>query len=356
MDDGNIRALRIIAALLLALGAAMIIQTSFWPDLATGSQPDQTADPASTSRALPPLAQGLIGLGAILAGIYSLAATASTKHAIVLLQCPTSRWDPARWLNRKSRYRFIYRPFGELTNNNASPPQVLMPLSDDFAVITCNQRQHLQDQNYQFMTCDESDTIDRLANKIKLANHELQEYLPRTYTRDDVVYPCILKYNQDGASIGVFQINNEAELDDKTRNKTLNVDYIIQEAILDTREYSTQFLVHEGRIAVHCSYYDNHDQLLFVWPRDKSTSTKRFKLDENSDLYRTFARFLRDYNGLINCNYKLPQGNLKVLEFNARISGDIYALNKYELNELIGTYLQCCGADQEKHQASDRST
>jgi hypothetical protein len=343
------RALPITGVLMLALGVAISIQTPFWRNLVTDNQPGPSANAASTSLVLPPVVHGLMGLGALLAGILCLAAVASTKRAIVLLQCPMSSWDPARWLNRKSRYRFIYRPFGELTNNNASHPQVLMPLSDDFAVITCDQRQHLQDQNYQFMTCDESDTIDRLANKVKLANHELQEYLPRTYTRDAVVYPCVLKYNQDGASFGVFQINNEAELDDKTRNKTLNVDYIIQEAILDTKEYSTQFLVHEGRIAVHCSYYDNHDQSLFIWPRDKSTSTERFKLDENSDLYRTFARFLRDYNGLINCNYKLPQGNLKVLEFNARLSGDIYVFNKDELNKLIATYLRCCDADQEKH-------
>lgn len=355
MDDGNIRALRIIAALLLALGAAMIIQAWIWPDLATGSHPDQTADSTGTSRVLPPLAQGLIGLGAILAGIYSLAAAASTKHAIVLL--PRNRvWNPARWLNKKSRYRFTYRPFAKLSKHSAPRPTVLMPVSDDFAVVISDQGQQLRDQNYLFMTCDDSDTINRLANKVRLAKHELLEYLPRTYTRDDIVYPCVLKYNQDGYSFGVFQIKNEAELDDKTRDKTLNVDYIIQEAILDTKEYSTQFLVHEGKIVFHCSYYNNHDQSIFIWPRDKSTSTVRYTLDEDSDLFRAFARFLSKYNGLINCNYKLPQGNLKVLEFNARLSGDIYVFNKDELNELIGTYLRCCGADQEKHETSDRPT
>jgi hypothetical protein len=118
----------------------------------------------------------------------------------------------------------------------------------------------------------------------------------------------------------------------------INEDYIIQEAILDSREYSTQFIVDGGKIVFHSSYYDEYDSNLFIWPRDKSISTIRFRLDDEK--LKVFEDFFVDYNGLINCNYKVHNGQLKILEFNPRLSGDIYAMSKTDLNELIHLYLK----------------
>lgn len=185
------------------------------------------------------------------------------------------------------------------------------------------------------MTCDKIETNENLSNKVNLSKNKLQKYLPETYSMNNIKYPCILKYNT-GEYKGVFKINNKLELQEKIINKIINKDYILQEAIINNNEYSTQFLLYNGKIVFHASYYDEND--LFIWIYEKSKKRVNFKLNETSFIFDIFKKFLVNYNGLINCNYKIVNNKLKILEFNPRISGYIFSIEKYELKQLINLY------------------
>jgi predicted ATP-grasp superfamily ATP-dependent carboligase len=247
-------------------------------------------------------------------------------------------WDPTKLMKRETPYRYVYRSRRRLIRNKAMVSQALISLSDEFAVYLSENSRRMRENKYLFMACRTGEIVELLSNKVKLSTHRLQEFLPETYDSKNISYPCILKYGESAHSSGVFRIEDKDELDSKTLGRTINEDYIIQEAILDSRECSTQFIVHDGKIVFHSSYYDEYDSKLFIWPRDKSISTIRFRLDDEK--LKVFEEFFVDYNGLINCNYKVHDGHLKILEFNPRLSGDIYAMSKTDLNELVDVYLK----------------
>ncbi len=260
----------------------------------------------------------------------------------IILHPRNSIWNPAKILGKNTSYRFSYRSLRQLETQKSRQSNALIPLCDSFAMHMSENSEKLRQNNYKFMTCKTGSDLQALSNKARLAGHRLQQYLPKTYGLTDVCYPCVLKYSEGYGSNGVFKIGNEKEFDEKTRNLTLNKDYVIQEAIMDKREYSTQFLVNDGKIVFQCGYYDEYISQLFIWPRDKSVATTRFLLDSDGEEFRIFEEFFEDYTGLINCNYKIKEGRLKVLEFNPRLSGDIYNFRKADLEMLISSYLDLC--------------
>ena len=268
----------------------------------------------------------------ILSGIIYKRSTTIVMHPL------NNTWDPTKLMERETPYRYVYRSRRRLMKKKALIPRALISLSDEFAVYLSENSRRMRENKYLFMACRTGEIVELLSNKVKLSTHRLQEFLPETYDSKNISYPCILKYGKSTYSNGVFRIEDKDELDSKTLGRTINEDYIIQEAILDSRECSTQFIVHDGKIVFHSSYYDEYDSKLFIWPRDKSISTIRFRLDDEK--LKVFEEFFVDYNGLINCNYKVHDGHLKILEFNPRLSGDIYAMSKTDLNELVDVYLK----------------
>ena len=257
---------------------------------------------------------------------------------MIVMHPLNNTWDPTKLMERETPHRYVYRSRRRLMKKKALIPRALISLSDEFAIHLSENSRRIRENKYLFMACRAGEIVELLSNKVKLSTHRLQEFLPETYDSKNISYPCILKYGESAYSSGVFRIEDKDELDRKTLGKIINEDYIIQEAILDSREYSTQFIVHDGKIVFHSSYYDEYDSNLFIWPRDKSISTIRFRLDDEK--LKVFEEFFVDYNGLINCNYKVHDGHLKILEFNPRLSGDIYAMSKTDLNELVDVYLK----------------
>ena len=204
----------------------------------------------------------------------------------------------------------------------------------------CENRDQIRKKNYRFMTCPSRSVIDALSDKLKLAEHPLQQYLPRTFEPENAHYPCLVKYKGKCYGHGVFLVNDPGELTGNTKGMVFREDYIIQEAILDSREYSTQFLVKDGKIIFHSSYFTEHPSDLFVWPRVETSSVHRYRLDPDGEVFDVFRNFFSGYNGLINCNYKFQDGQLKILEFNPRLTGDIYYLGRSDLRKLIRTYCE----------------
>ena len=237
-------------------------------------------------------------------------------------------------------YNYCYQP--NIFKYKSINDKYLIPLDDVFASELCEFKNKYRDNNYKFMTCNEKHIIDNLSNKVNLSKHQLQEFLPTTYSFDTIKYPCIVKLDIGGYSEGVFKINDNSGLtqllNTNIQRSKINIDYIIQEAILGNKEYSTQFLVSNGKIIFHSSYYCIYYDNLFVWPHDKIKHTTHYDLDENSTIFNTFQMFFTNYNGLINCNYKIIDNKLKIFEFNPRLSGDIYYIKKKDIKRLIDLY------------------
>ena len=260
----------------------------------------------------------------------------------IVLHPENDVWDPIKLLRKKTAFRYAYRSLSQLEGQKCKRPHALIPLSDKFGVYLADNGAAVRNNNYVFMCANTGKETHALSNKAQLANHPLQDYLPKTYGHDDVCYPCILKFSEGYLSNGVFRIDNEEQLRAKARSMILNEEYIIQEAIVDSREYSTQFVVDDGKIVFQCGYYDNYETEIFIWPRDKRVSRARFLLDPQGEAFKIFEQFFEGYTGLINCNYKIKHGQMKILEFNPRLSGDIYAFSRTDLQKLILKYLELC--------------
>lgn len=246
------------------------------------------------------------------------------------------KWEEK--LQRQTGYTFIdVDDENDLIGRKSIEEVFLIPRTDQFAAhLSLNQRS-FRENNYKFVT-SEYKLIDQLANKVKLSNHVLQSYLPKKYNFDDVKYPCYLKYEYGHYSETVWKVNNYSELSKKTKNLILDKDYVIQEAVPGNKEYSTSFIVDRGSIVFSAGYFHSYSTDLFVWPYDKADAFARFKLNKNSSLIKIFQEFLTDYHGIINCNYKIIGGKPKILEFNPRLSGDIFHITRRELNYMIKLY------------------
>ena len=251
-------------------------------------------------------------------------------------------WDPIKLLRRKTSFRYTYRTLLQVERQKSKRSLALIPLSDAFGIYLSDHGSQARENNYLFMSCETGKIAHALSNKAQLAKHPLQDHLPRTYGHDDVCYPRILKYSEGYLSNGVFKIENEEELQERTHAMTLNEGYIIQEAIVASREYSTQFIVDDGKIVFQCGYYDDYANEIFIWPRDKRVARSKYLLDPKGDEFKIFEQFFEGYTGLINCNYKIRDGQLKILEFNPRLSGDIHAFSRTDLQSLILKYVELC--------------
>jgi len=76
-------------------------------------------------------------------------------------------------------YKYDYNQ--ELLKYKPSNEKYLIPLCDYFAFDLCKYKYEYRNNNYKFMTCNDTHFIDNLSNKVDLSNHTLHEFLPKTY-------------------------------------------------------------------------------------------------------------------------------------------------------------------------------
>ena len=87
-----------------------------------------------------------------LSGILFFIIYKRTKPTIVLHPL-NDVWDPIKRLRRKSPYQYVYRSLDQLINKKPMVPQVLIPISDAFAVYLSENSRQIRDNNYLFMSC-----------------------------------------------------------------------------------------------------------------------------------------------------------------------------------------------------------
>jgi glutathione synthase/RimK-type ligase-like ATP-grasp enzyme len=224
-----------------------------------------------------------------------------------------------------------------LKNKNKLEDIYLIPKDDSYSILLSTYRHKLKKSGYKFLTCD-NNIINNLGDKCKLQQHLLKEFLPLQYNINKPIFPCFLKKNTGCYGHTVFLLNNKTEYNNIIEKiKNLN-NYILQEAIISPFEWSTQFLVINGKIIKHYTKLIHFNKNIFI--RGYQTKTTTTNIIISDTILNIFEQFFKDYNGLINANYKILNDKPIILEFNTRLAGNIHTMTHSEVNELIKCYIK----------------
>lgn len=180
------------------------------------------------------------------------------------------------------------------------------------------------------------DILESIGNKFRLASHKFQALLPKTYSLDDIVYPCILKVGSGYGGQGITIHRSRSSLN-SSLIKLGHVDWMIQEAILGPRECSLLMLVVRGRLKFQSGYCFDNRFKLYVRPR--SGHVHRNRLDNGSAITGLLGPYITGYNGILGVDYKFRlNGQPVVLEFNTRLTGAIRMIP--DVKELFDMYVR----------------
>ena len=92
------------------------------------------------------------------------------------------------------------------------------------------------------------------------------------------------------------------------------------------------------------SYKQKHSKELFVWPFSTPKLAhvrRRASLEERAGC----ARFVKGYNGLVDCGYKLRgddevRKDMAIIEFNTRLTGHFLTMPPISVFEMMKVYVQ----------------
>eukprot|EP00933_Yihiella_yeosuensis_P071926 TRINITY_DN80178_c0_g1_i1.p1 TRINITY_DN80178_c0_g1~~TRINITY_DN80178_c0_g1_i1.p1 ORF type:complete len:736 (-),score=130.61 TRINITY_DN80178_c0_g1_i1:47-2191(-) len=213
---------------------------------------------------------------------------------------------------------------------NAAPePPVagcwLIPASDEAAGLVAQQQELLRALGWRVLSSS-ADLIRRLSNKRLLFDfaeeNGLLEYLPQRYAMpEDAEFPCILKraFGEYGKDCYIVQSIEEVR---KTASSSLDSQWVLQELICGKVELATSLLVDCGKVlsVVSTSYQYASDA--YVWPRVRLV--QKTAHDVPQEHLDVFSKFLLEYRGICNFNYKVREdGALSIFEINPRVGGDL---------------------------------
>lgn len=205
-------------------------------------------------------------------------------------------------------------------------PCWLLPATDDMAVTIARLRPQLLAAGWQLLTSDE-EVVERLSNKAALARYaaelNMMESLPRHFSApEEAVYPCILKAALGEHGKNVYIVRSAAEANAIT-TEGYGSDWLLQELVPGSVEYAVSLLVRDGVIADAVSTEYKYDKEEYVWPHAEEVGRSSSSKIPPKHL-ETMRRFLDQYTGVCNFNYKVrPSGELCIFEVNTRVGADL---------------------------------
>jgi glutathione synthase/RimK-type ligase-like ATP-grasp enzyme len=208
-------------------------------------------------------------------------------------------------------------------------------VNDNYDILHQNVKYIFYNKNKQ--------TIDLLNDKHKfntfLKNNNFSNYLPVTYiscinnkqlmhTKYD--FPCIYKLciSSGGASSYVIETKSQLfkELLDKTKN------YVIQEYISGSYEYSAHMYVLDGIIKFSKFYCTHNDKKNYIQKGRMITYDSVFTPSYINVIQDIFTKL--NYTGFACVDYKLKNNNPKIFEINPRPGATIVS-NVEDFNDMI---------------------
>lgn len=202
----------------------------------------------------------------------------------------------------------------------------LLPATDDMAITIARLRPQLLAAGWQLLTSEE-EVVERLSNKAALARYAAQlnmlDSLPQHYAAPEVaVYPCILKaaLGEHGKNVHIVRSADEATA---IATEGYGTDWLLQELCPGAVEHSVSLLVRDGVIADAVSTEYTYDKEEYVWPDAEEVGRSSSSKIPPKHL-ETMRRFLSEYTGVCNFNYKVrPSGELCIFEVNTRVGADL---------------------------------
>ena len=246
----------------------------------------------------------------------------------------------------------------------------LLPSTDATAIAIARCSAELAGRGWRVPRCEAS-LVDKLSNKGTLRDHAaalgLLEYLPRHFeSPETAVFPVMLKAATGEWGKNVVIVESVADIRrvvseaaaaerrgqgssasasefDVDGKRLLGGNWLLQELIPGSTEYSCSMVVAGGRILdAVCTVY-KYDRELYVWPAVEEISRSFLGLaDIPRDHLGIFSQLLTlGFSGVCNVNYKLDHRSsssssssssqsqagaaspLRIFEFNTRVGGDL---------------------------------
>mmetsp|Transcript_108555 Transcript_108555/g.208652 ORF Transcript_108555/g.208652 Transcript_108555/m.208652 type:complete len:268 (-) Transcript_108555:97-900(-) len=205
----------------------------------------------------------------------------------------------------------------------------LLPCEDRTAEKVAEMREELEGAGWKLLTC-EPEMVAKLCNKSAL--RDLAEEIGKIHALPahwkspaEATYPCILKAAFGVHGDGTWIVNSEKEALEVLHENggDLGSDWVIQELVQGSTEYSTSLLVVEGLILdAICMVYE-YNSRAYVWPHEV-TEERKYSTDYIPARHlATMSAFMRNFTGICNFNYKFRGGRLVIFEVNPRVGGDL---------------------------------
>ena len=105
------------------------------------------------------------------------------------------------------------------------------------------------------------------------------------------------------------------------KGESVTLEYVLQEFIVGNREYALHLLVKNGKIVkdICIEYHFTHDYPI----KNKDTPTARCIIEEPFlDTWQPLLELI-NFEGICCINYKIKNGQPKLLEINPRIGGSL---------------------------------
>jgi len=205
----------------------------------------------------------------------------------------------------------------------------MLPVKDDMAIHIARHQVELKAAGWKLLTCEEL-VIERLSNKSSMRKYAEEigqlSYLPTHWdSPEEASYPCILKaaVGEHGQGTHLVQCKEDVA---KILKDGLNAEWLLQELIVGSLEYSTSLLVKDGQIYDLIMTQYTYDREQFVWPHDvnEDVSKREFSDSVPPEHLAVMKSFLVGYSGICNFNYKIrPSGTICIFEVNTRIGADL---------------------------------
>lgn len=238
---------------------------------------------------------------------------------------PKNGWHPSlREMGCDARNTIRWKGKGPIPA--ASESCWMLPTSDEMAICIAQLQGALLAAGWKLLTCAPG-TVTRLSNKALLQKYAsevgLSSAMPESYRGPaEARYPCILKAAVGQHGKDVFIVESEAEVAEHAKSG-FGSKWVLQELVSGREEYSASLLVDQGLIIDAILTVYEYDKEVYIWPYVEEVSRTFYdKISPNH--LATMSRFLRDYSGICNFNYKVtPTGEMCIFEVNTRVGADL---------------------------------
>lgn len=201
----------------------------------------------------------------------------------------------------------------------------LLPCSDKLSLRIAKLHEKLKSCGWKIITSPVH-VIESLGNKANLPGYAARigmvDFLPRHFAvPESAVYPCVLKPCQGEFGKDSYICNSKDEVY-KYAPEFSPKKWVLQELVPGHVEFSVSLLVSHGSIMDVVGMRYTYDRSVYIWPNVVEVQRELCLVPLRH--VNIMARFLQEYDGILNFNYKQrPDGRICIFEVNTRIGADL---------------------------------